>query len=215
MSIHSSKSMQTTVTPYEIVSFDLQGTISDAAFSDEFWLEILPRLYAEKYCVSLDESKQILKTHFKEVGRYDIRYYSYDYWLKKFEIDLSWDELLTHFNKNALVFPEMQTLILKLHKRCPLLLFSATTRQFIDHELGELKSAFRWVISALDDLKCAGKPKEAFVDIAKSLNVQPNKILHIGDDTLMDVENARLAGWNSFHLTRTNFKQLCDTLAIS
>lgn len=183
---------------YSIISFDLQGTLSESAFSDTFWLDLLPQLYSEKYRISVDESKRELKALFRQVGRYDKRYYSFDYWLKFLDVDLKWEELIQRVEIRPQLISEMRDLVLKLQS--PLLLFSATTHTFINHELGELKSAFSWVISAIDDLKFAGKPPAAYRQIASMLGVFPNEILHIGDDLLMDVENARSAGWDAFHM---------------
>ena len=183
---------------YSIISFDLQGTLSDSAFSDRFWLELLPQLYSEKFQITLEESKSELKALFQEIGCYDERYYSFDYWLKYLDCDLEWEELIQRVGISPRMIPEMRDFVLKL--KCPLLLFSATTHQFIYYELGELKSAFTWIISAIDDLKVPGKTPAAYRQIAAMLGVSPNEILHIGDDLLMDVENARLAGWNALHL---------------
>lgn len=197
---------------YKVISFDLQGTISDAAFSDEFWLELLPQLHSEHHNLPIETSKQILKTEFKNFGRYHLNYYSFDYWLKTLNVNLDWNDLLKRVKRSPVHFPEIRELIIKLKDRYPLLLFSATSRQFIDHELGDLREAFTWIFSALDDLKCAGKPPEAFLYIASVIKVAPQEILHIGDDTLMDIENANAAGWHSFHLTLNNRKELCDLL---
>lgn len=201
---------------YEVISFDLQGTISDSSFSDAFWLELLPQLYSEYHQLSVEDSKKALKEQFRSFGIYDMRYYSFDYWLKALNVTAEWNDLLKRVNKTPVLFPEMRSLIIKLSKEHPLLLFSATTKQFIQHELGDLVPYFKWIISAVDDLQCAGKPPQAFNSIATSLKISPEKILHIGDDATMDVKNAKEAGWNSFHFDKTKpFNELCQLLDIS
>jgi len=183
--------------PYKVISFDLQGTISDSAFSDAFWLELLPKLYAEKYHLTDDEAKKQLKEIFKSVGRYDRRYYAFEDWLKTLEVTIPWSELVKLVHHEPKLNSEMENLVLRLSETYPLLLFSATTRQFIDWELGKLAHAFTWIISAIDDLNCAGKPDEAYHRIAKRIGVQPHEIIHIGDDILMDVQHAKSAGWQA------------------
>lgn len=200
---------------YEVISFDLQGTISNAAFSDEFWIDLLPQLYGEKYKLSIEESKMKLKETFKSIGRYDFRYYSFDYWLEAFNLNLDWNALLLKIKNKACYIPEMQEIVLKTSEKYPLLLFSATTKQFIHHELGDLTPRFKWIFSALDDLKCAGKPPQAFQRISTMINIAPNKILHIGDDPLMDYQNSKAAGWNSIHFTKESVPQICKLLDIS
>ena len=37
------------------LSLDLQGTLSDSKFSDNYWLEILPKKYSEYFKISINE----------------------------------------------------------------------------------------------------------------------------------------------------------------
>lgn len=44
------------------ISLDLQGTLSDSKFSDNFWLEIIPQKYAEKFKITIRRSKGNFET---------------------------------------------------------------------------------------------------------------------------------------------------------
>src|SRR5689334_19680915 len=70
---------------YELISFDLQGTLSDAAFSKEAWSILLPQLYAKKRGIALEKAGEELRSHFQQVGRYDRSYYTFDDWLQPFD----------------------------------------------------------------------------------------------------------------------------------
>ena len=37
------------------ISLDLQGTLSDSKFSDNFWLEIIPQKYSEKFNIDFNK----------------------------------------------------------------------------------------------------------------------------------------------------------------
>ena len=63
-----------------LISFDLQGVVSDATFSDTFWLEELPKLYAKRHNVDVAVAKRSLGDMFKAMGKYDLRYYDDAYW---------------------------------------------------------------------------------------------------------------------------------------
>ena len=69
------------------ISLDLQGTLSDSKFSDNFWLEIIPQKYSEKFNIDLQEAKRILKEKFKGYGIYNILYYDDKYWSEYLEFD--------------------------------------------------------------------------------------------------------------------------------
>lgn len=43
------------------ISLDLQGTLSDSKFSDNFWIEIIPKKYAEKFKLTIRRSQKYFK----------------------------------------------------------------------------------------------------------------------------------------------------------
>ena len=56
---------------------------------------------------------------------------------------------------------------------------------------------FEKIYSACDYFGIGGKTKEVYEKIAEELNVKTSEVLHIGDNYVMDVENAEKAGVNS------------------
>lgn len=175
------------------ISLDLQGTLSDSKFSDNFWLEIIPRKYSEKKNISINEAKEILKQKFKEYGVYNILYYDDKYWAKTLNFDtkeeLDKSNIRPNINKKLYDFFNYINL--------PKIIISTTTNLFIDYELGERTKDFEKVYSCVDYFRYGGKTKEIYQKIAKDLNVRPQEILHIGDNLLMDVKNAQKAGVNA------------------
>lgn len=189
---------------YEYISFDLQGTLSDSRFSDEFWMELLPKLYAKTLKLSEKEAKLELASFFRSVGPYDYRYYDWRYWATKLNLSLSFDDLVGGLRHKPLIFPSMRSLIEELHhKALPLLIISSTTNDFIQEELGDLRPLFTGIFSSLDDLGIAGKPAHLYTEICKTLRVDPHSVLHIGDSQVMDVINASNAGLDSYFMDRS------------
>ena len=90
------------------ISLDLQGTLSNSKFSDNFWLEIIPQKYAEKFNLSVDDAKQILKQKFKEYGVYNILYYDDKYWSEYLNFDtkqeLDKSRIKPEINENLLTY---------------------------------------------------------------------------------------------------------------
>lgn len=180
--------------PYKIISFDLQGTLTDAAFSDEFWLEYLPRTYSQKHRLTVEEGKKQLGALFHQYGKYDYRYYSVKYWLQELKITESFSEIVRDFKHQPYFYPEMAKLVQELSSKIPLIIISTTTYDFIDIELVSERKYFQHIYSTLDDLHLAGKSSEVFLAIAQSLQVTPSEILHIGNNKEMDISNAQKAG---------------------
>lgn len=175
------------------ISLDLQGTLSDSKFSDNFWIEILPQKYSEKFNIDLQNAKKILREKFKEYGVYNILYYNDKYWAEylgfrtKQELDKS--KIRPSINET------LYNYLLKID--LPKIIISTTTNLFINYELGKRVNDFDKIYSACDYFNTGRKTKEIYEKIAEELKVKPNEILHIGDNYVMDVENAEKVGVNS------------------
>jgi len=183
---------------YDVIAFDLQGTLSDSSFSDKFWMKVLPELYAQNKNIPLTKAREELKKKFKEYGKYDYRYYSMDYWLKELNLKLKFKDICKLIKSKPYFYRDSLKLIKKLGKKNILIVISSTTKEFINAELGKNKKCFKYIFSSIDDFDIAGKPKELYLKIAKILKTNPHKIIYIGNDTEMDIRNARLAGYNTF-----------------
>lgn len=175
------------------ISLDLQGTLSDSKFSDNYWLEIIPQKYSEKYGISIKEAKEVLKQKFKKYGVYNILYYDDKYWAKNLEFDT-----LKELQKSK-IKPKLNQELFKFIEKLniPKIIISTTTNLFINYELGNKINVFEKVYSCVDNFECGGKTKEIYENIAKELGVKTSEILHIGDNNIMDIENARKAGLNA------------------
>lgn len=183
---------------YDLISFDLQGTLTDSAFSDEFWLEYIPSVYAERHSIPLPEAKQQLWDRFKQYGKYDSRYYSVRYWLDELHLNEPFPAIVNRLHHKPRFFTPMHTLVRRLSKKYPLIIISTTTREFIDTELADKRKFFLNAWSTLDDLGIAGKTAESYTLIARSLALPPERILHIGDSREMDADNAVKAGYRIY-----------------
>lgn len=188
---------------FSVVSFDVQGTLTDTAFSDEFWFEMLPRLYVENNKVTTEQAKTELKDLFEKYGRYDERYYSVDYWLRELHCRQTFEELVRGMRHKPEVFDDMMNFVTEISKNTKVIATSSTTQSFIKYELNGFIKKFDQVFSAIDDFNIFGKPPILYQKIAERLEASPEVILHIGDSREMDVKNARQAGCLSIYFDRS------------
>jgi len=185
----------------KIIAFDLQGTLSDSRFSDEFWMKLLPKLYSKSKGISLEESHNELSVFFKKVGKYDKRYYSEGFWLKSLELDIDFEKLAGML-KNKPRFYADSTKLLKSLKNKKIILISSTTKNFISVELKDNKKYFSNIYSSIDDFNIAGKPPKIYEMICKKLAVLPEEMLYVGNDKEMDIDNAKAAGLQTFYFDK-------------
>ena len=177
----------------KVLSLDLQGTLSDAKFSDYFWLEFLPKKYSDKFDVSIDDAKKILKSKFKGYDVYDIKYYDDKYWSDYLGFDTSL--ALDLFSVRPKINDELYSLILSFDM--PKIIISTTTDLFIKYELQERIKDFDKIYSCVDYFNVGGKSVDVFKKVCDDLGVKTNEVLHIGDNKMMDVDNAVKAGLNA------------------
>lgn len=172
------------------LSLDLQGTLSDSKFSDYYWLEIIPKKYSEHFNISVDEAKKVLKDKFKEYGVYNILYYDDKYWSDYLKFNTT-QELI-----NSQIQPEINKELYEFITdiKLPKIIISTTTNLFINYELKDKVKIFDKIYSCVDYFKTGGKTKEVYEKICSQLNIKPEEMLHIGDNKLMDIKNAKEAG---------------------
>ncbi len=69
------------------VFLDMDGTLLDLHFDNHFWLEHIPKRYAEKHSLSIDEaSKHLEKKTSAIAGTLD--WYCLDYWQENLDMDI-------------------------------------------------------------------------------------------------------------------------------
>lgn len=72
----------------DTVLLDLDGTLLDLAFDNFLWLECIPRAWAARHGVALEDARHSLAPRFAEVeGTLD--WYSVDYWSRELGVDVA------------------------------------------------------------------------------------------------------------------------------
>ncbi len=71
----------------ETVFLDMDGTLLDLHFDNHFWLEHMPKRYAEKHSISVEQASNALSKKTKAIeGSLD--WYCLDYWEKTLDMDI-------------------------------------------------------------------------------------------------------------------------------
>lgn len=183
----------------KLISFDLQGTLCDHAFSNEVWLTLLPKVFeVQRSILSPTEHSQLLRD-FENIGQDDWRYYDLNYWLRRAGSKQTASSLAKLAANRPRIFPKMKELVETLIAKVPIIILSATTQEFISLELGHWSGPFSSILSTADDFRQPGKPPGIFSSISKERGLSPNECLHIGDHKEMDGVSPKQAGWQSIY----------------
>ncbi len=188
---------------YEVISFDLDGTLVKMDFVNHVWLERIPEIYAEKYGVKLEDAKRYVMEEYMKVGPEAIEWYDIHYWIDKFKLDVDWKELLMSCSSYLETYPEAMEVLENL-KEYELIIISNAAREFIEVEISLLNLApyFSRIFSAVSDFEKTKKDEEVYMQIMEEMNIRGSNAVHVGDNFDFDYIAARKAGMDAYYLER-------------
>ncbi len=188
-----------------VVSFDLDGTLVTREYVDYFWLDLVPRLYAEKYGVELEEAKRKVFASYEEIGSRDTRWYMPSYWFRRFGIEEHLEMALREAAERIKPYEDALETVEKLSGKYTLVISTSAARDFVNLVLERVpfyRYSFKSIFSSSSDFGLAGKPPAFFRKILELLNIDSSEMLHIGDDEENDLKNALEAGINAVLVER-------------
>ncbi|MBK5133765.1 HAD family hydrolase [Candidatus Bathyarchaeota archaeon] len=188
----------------KVVSFDLDGTLTDSSFANSVWLEEIPKLYAIKNKISINSAKREVYNNYNKIGNKRIDWYNITFWLERFNLDIPPVELIYSCKNKICLFDDVIPILNKLKSKKRLIIISNARREFMDLEIKqtEIGSYFENIFSATSDFNSTKNAPKVYINICKILKVSPSEMVHIGDDYKFDFEVPNKLGINSLFLDR-------------
>jgi HAD superfamily hydrolase (TIGR01549 family) len=188
----------------KIISFDMDGTLVDAEFTDWVWGHGIPTLYAERVGLSFEEAKAFVTKEYLKVGEGAIEWYDIKYWFRFFQLEENWRALMERYSDKIKVYPDVNHILERLGGRFPLVLTSNAGREFIDIEMEAtgLGRYFYRIFSATTDFGRVKKTAGFYQRICQVLETRPQEIVHVGDHYEFDYLVPRSLGIHAFYLDR-------------
>jgi putative hydrolase of the HAD superfamily len=188
-----------------IISFDMDGTLVDAEFTDWVWGHGIPTLYAKKAGVSFEEAKEFVVKEYLKVGEGAMEWYDIKYWFRLFHLEESWEVLMGRYTDKIRIYPDVHPLLERLRDRYRVVLTSNAGREFIGMEMEAtgLGKYFDRIFSATSDFGEVKKTAAFYQRICQILEARPQEIVHVGDHYEFDYLVPRSLGIQAFHLDRS------------
>ena len=194
----------------KVVSFDVEGTLVTPRFSESIWHEAMPKLYAEKSSLSLEQAKDRIKKEYDRVGEYKIEWYDIKYWFKYFGFS-DYQGLLNAHRHEVFYYPEVKDVLTYLGRKYRLIATSGSPREFLNILLADIKDYFSSIFSSISDYSQLKSPS-FYLQVCQKLGVAPNEMAHVGDNRDFDCLAPRQAGIRAFYLDRDGNGEGCDTV---
>jgi 5'-nucleotidase len=184
--------MQLDWTDIDTVLLDMDGTLLDRHFDDHFWLEHVPKRYAEKNGISHEDAMEKLHRLFRSQEK-TLNWTDLDYWSEQLGLDIPvLKEELDHL---IAVHPFVMEFLLYLRQHGKgIYLVTNAHAKTLDLKLRRtgIGSSFDGIISAHD----LGLPKEdpAFWGrLQEMVPFQPERSM-LGEDSETNLETAQMFG---------------------
>ncbi len=193
-----------------VISLDLDGTLFPNNLDDKLWFELIPREISLSKNIS--NAKEYVINEYESIGSTDPRWYIPEYWLKRFDINIDIDTLLSEMSYNDYLYDDISFLKDLDYK---IVISSNNARSMLKHKVNALLSLginIYKVFSAVTDLNITGKNIIFYRYIKRELDIEPYEIMHIGDNILYDLLNARASGLRSILIDRSKSLKYHDII---
>ena len=192
----------------KVISFDMDGCLTDEQFNDAFYFVELPKMIAKKKGVPFSEAYAFARSEYDRL--YGKREWADPaYWLKHFGITDPLHEFIKDMKKLILHYKDTTPVLKSLRQDYRLVVVSASPRHMIDLKLAEesISQYFEKTFSMYDDFSTMKKEPEAYKEICKRLGITADEMVHVGDSRAHDYENPQKAGVKSFLLDRESVEK--------
>lgn len=176
----------------DTVLLDMDGTILDLNFDNFFWHEYLPKFYAKKNHLTLEESQNFLRESYGAIeGK--LQWYCLDFWSERLDLDIAKlkyeiDDKVC-FRENAIFFLEF---LVKQNKK----IYLVTNAHRKSLEVKMLKTNFHQYFCELTSSHDFGYPKEEqeyWYELIEKYPFDKQRTLFI-DDSLRVLHSAQKFG---------------------
>ena len=184
----------------KVVSFDVEGTLVTPDFSYAVWFEAIPQQYAEKNGISLEQARKAIEEEYRKVGDQRLEWYDVRYWFDKLGLGTP-DPIMKRCESQVRYYPEVKDVLSSLGEKYKLVVASGSTRDFLHHLLQDIQSYFSEIYSSITDYRQL-KTSDFYLKMCQAMQVEPQQVVHIGDNWQFDFVSPSQIGINAMHLDR-------------
>ncbi len=195
----------------KIVSFDAEGTLVTPDFSYAIWFEAIPQRYAQRNGIDIYQARKIVEEEYQKLGDQRLEWYDIRYWFDKLELGAP-DPLLDKCQSRVRYYPEVRDVLSSLSERFTLVVASGSMREFLQRLLRDIEPYFTRVFSSLSDYKQL-KTTEFYLRMCQAMKVQPEQVVHVGDNWQFDFAASSEVGIHAFYLDRKKQGDCPNSLA--
>jgi putative hydrolase of the HAD superfamily len=189
----------------QIISFDLDGTLTTQEFVDAVWRVGIPKQYAKQQAISLEKAQEVIFSLYDTMGDHDLSWYDLPFWIQYLKLDVSSEQLLSQSQNLIALFPDVLPALSVLHECYDLIIISNANRMFLDQEVSAtgIGRFFKKIFSATSDFGRVKREEEIYQKVCDGIGVPISDIIHVGDHREFDFNAPRKIGMQAYFLDRS------------
>ena len=195
----------------KIVSFDVEGTLVTTDYSYAIWFEAIPERYAAANDLDFEKAKILVQEEYSKVGDQRLEWYDIHYWFSNLGLGVP-EPVMARYSSRIEYYPEVKELLSLLGERYVLTVASGSPREFLIHLLRDIETYFTRIFSSVSDYKRLKTP-DFYREMCDVLKVNPEQVVHVGDNWQFDFLAPREVGIKTFYLDRKDQSRKPDTLS--
>lgn len=187
----------------------MEGTLATPDFSNAVWHQGVPSLYSKVHGIEFDEASRIVLAKYDEIGDQRPEWYDIKYWFSRFGLG-DHKALMESCRSKISYYTEAKEAFRFFVRRYEVVIVSSSTREFLPYlmdgllQLAELSNNgkdFLRVFSSISDYGSLKTPS-FYLKVCQELGIQPEEMVHVGDNLVFDYLNPGAAGIRAFYLDR-------------
>lgn len=139
---------------------------------------------------------------YDRIGINDIRWYLPEYWFERFKLDEDPMEIFRLHTDKIRFYTEAIPFLKRLSEKYELITASGIPINLQEIMMGKLRHHFKRFFSSISDMGEIKKTAKFYEMIIDVLQIEPESIVHVGDDYASDYIEAGKIGIKSFYLDR-------------
>jgi len=185
------------------VSLDLDGTLIKQGFDTIIWDTVIPRLYAKKKNISLEEAEKIVYADYYKALYVEKQpqWTNLDYWCQRLGLPDKEELFKDVQEKDVVLYEDVEESIQALAQEYKLIIITSGDHEFNTFKLKRIRHYFTKVFSS-QDFNQPFKNKKTYEGVLQELGIPATALVHAGDDYHRDYLIPRSIGINAYHLAR-------------
>jgi len=189
----------------KIISFDLGGALFSNEFDELLWRSEIPRIYAGQYKISKEAAFERVTAEYRRLWGKAEGWRNPDFWIKHFHLNTNYSTLIKELKKHIVPYFDATPILKKLSKKYPLILISHAQDNIMHTKLkiAKYEQYFLKVFSTGSNFIKMTKEVDIYREICEELKIEPDELVHIGNNSDFDYKIPNSIGINAFLIDRT------------